>query len=355
MNKKKIIIISMIILIVLLIGLGITFFLLNRNSNNKYKYIILYNDGNIPGNNYEIYINKDYSIKLIDQPGCSTIECMEGTYYPEAETYELDFSETNKETLKTFLEDLFKEQETNKLNIDDIYLTEYQENVISSITLKNEKWFQVNAENYKYLIQYENEEYGYYIYFKENDIKVNKLEFNGDYEITNIESYNVEFSSENNILINELKDNIFSINDSMVYYVTKDEISKKELNIIEAIANNDETLINKETESKELLFSIQSTSRVNCLTGELKVYNDNTYSYVTGFTEEGEVTSVGNYTYDVNKILSNLDSSESNEHQPFTLITKDNKTYSIYDNNKYLQEFVSEIGVYLDNCVSYEG
>lgn len=356
MKKNKKIIILLIIVVVLLIGVGITFLLKTLNTDSKYRYIILYNDGNIPGDSYEIYVNKDYSIKLVNQPGCSTVECIEGDKYPESKTYELNFNKENKELLKTFLEELFKGSESNKIDTSDLFLTDYQRNLINSITLRNEKWFQVNAENYNYLIEYEDEEYGYYIYFKGSSfIKVNKLTYNEDYEITNIESYEVKFSNENIELIEQLKDDIFSLNNTTRYYVVKDEVSRKELNIIKAIVYNDESLINKSIETRELLFSITSSSRVNCLTGKLNVYSNNTYEHVTGFTEDGDVITDGKFSYDVNKILSNLESSEPNERQPFTLTTKDGKTYDIYDNNKYLQEFVSEINVHLDQCVNYGG
>ena len=355
MKKKKIsLIIIVIFVIILLIGVGI--FLITKKNNNDYKYIIFHNDNGIPGNNYEIYVNNDYSLKIIDKPACSTVECLEGTYNPEAKTYEINYNDTNKESLKVFLEELFKGRESNKLDTSDLFMSDYQMNLINSITLRNEKIFQLNAENYNYLIEYEDEEYGYYIYFKGSSfIKVNKLTYNEDYEITNIESYEVKFSNESNELIEQLKDDIFSLNNTTRYYVVKDEVSRKELNIIKAIVYNDESLINKSTENRELLFSLTSSSRVNCLTGKLNVYNNNTYEYVTGFTEDGEVIEDGKFSYNVNKILSSLESSEPNERQPFTLTTKDSKTYDIYDNNKYLIEFVSEIEVHLDQCVNYGG
>ena len=260
--KGKQIIIILVTILTLLISLGIIFVLKKLSYSNDYKYIILYNDNLIPGNNYEIYINNDYSIKVAKQPGCSTIECMEGTYYPEVETYELNYNEYNKELLKNFLEDIFKEEKTNKIDFRERNINEYQENVIMSILVNDEKTFSQIIE-------------------KTEQVSV------------------------------------------------------------------DET-------DKELLFKIYSSSRVNCLTGELRVFSNNTYEFVTGFTDNGEVIETGNFIYDVNQILNNLNSGESNSIEPFTLITSDGITYDIYDSNKYLQEFVSEIGVYLDKCVNLE-
>lgn len=264
--KGKQIIILLITILILLISLGIIFVLKKLSYSTDYKYIILYNDNLIPGNNYEIYINNDYSIKVVKQPGCSTIECIEGTYYPEVETYELNYNEYNKELLKNFLEDIFKEEKSNKVDLREKDITEYQENIIISILINNEEMF-------------------------------------------------------------------------------KNAINDNEEKIIEEI----------EIEDKELLFKIKSSSRVNCPTGELKVFNDNTYEFVTGYTEDGEIITTGTYTYDINMFLNNLDSGEESILEPFDLTTKDDKYYPIYDTNKYLQEFVSEIDVYLDNCVmAYE-
>ena len=57
----------------------------NKNNNEKkdYEYIFYYYDDTIPGNSYEIYFNEDYNFKVVQQPHCSTVECINGSYYPE--------------------------------------------------------------------------------------------------------------------------------------------------------------------------------------------------------------------------------------------------------------------------------
>ena len=93
-------------------------------------------------------------------------------------------------------------------------------------------------------------------------------------------------------------------------------------------------------DNKNLIFSIRS-SRVNCYTNELRVYDDNTYTF-------GK--SNGNYDYDVYKILNNIDNYSPNEHGPFILKDSNDKKYYLYDNNVELNEFIKTIDVFLDTC-----
>ena len=93
--------------------------------------------------------------------------------------------------------------------------------------------------------------------------------------------------------------------------------------------------------NKKLVFSIYS-ARVNCYTISLYVYDDNTYQF-------GNVW--GKYSYDVLKILNNIDKYDENDHGPFILTDSNNKEFWLYDNNIELIDFLESIDVSLDTCM----
>lgn len=98
----------------------------------------------------------------------------------------------------------------------------------------------------------------------------------------------------------------------------------------------------EEDDSRNLIFSV-SSSRVNCYTNILFVYDDNTYTF-------GSID--GSYTYDVYKILDSVNNYEPNNHGPFILKDKNNNEFYLYDNNVELNEFVDSIDIYLDICAT---
>lgn len=138
-----------IFIVVLIIGIGLIFCLcknLNKDGANNlpedYIYVIEYFDGHVPGSNYTLYIHENYDITVIDQPGCSTVECMEGTYYPSSSLEKVSFSDANKEIIKEFIDVLFKGKISNKIDIsDEIWeMDENEQTILSAIQHNDEKY-----------------------------------------------------------------------------------------------------------------------------------------------------------------------------------------------------------------------
>ncbi len=98
---KKVIV---VILAIALIGLGYYGYKMVSNKDNnsgnkdtrKVLYTIKYNDMGIPGNNYDISIYDNMDVKVVKHPGCSTLECAQGEYWPSDVEHEMKFSESVK-------------------------------------------------------------------------------------------------------------------------------------------------------------------------------------------------------------------------------------------------------------------
>ena len=112
-----------------------------------------------------------------------------------------------------------------------------------------------------------------------------------------------------------------------------------------------ESKISKLKENDHFLFEVYS-DRLNCPTVNLKVYDDGSYRYykINNRYEEGK------YTYNISKILNNLDQYDVpiNNIGPFILKDNSGNTYVLYDNNIELKEFLKSININLDECMSFE-
>ena len=118
------------------LGTSIYFMTNKQNTRNEYKYTITYHDGYIPGTNYTIEIDNDFNVLLIEQPACTTIECIKGENYPEPKKTKIKFSSKGKKYLKRFVDETFNNQNIKSLEMNEsIYekFTDEQKKVYSAI------------------------------------------------------------------------------------------------------------------------------------------------------------------------------------------------------------------------------
>lgn len=189
-NKTlKIIIITLLFLIILTI-VGVIYFnkMNDINDEKNIIYEISFFDDGEPGTNRDIKIYKD-KVKINITHACSAVNCKSKT---EKRTQK--FSKESIDKLKKFVETNF----STKLNGNKVViygtkqLNLYQKDVIYSLE-GGESNFEINVEEYKYKIEYhENDNLDYFIYFKDdNSILVKKVLNN------KITTYKVNFSEEN--------------------------------------------------------------------------------------------------------------------------------------------------------------
>lgn len=189
-NKTlKIIIITLLFLIILTI-VGVIYFnkMNDINDEKNIIYEISFFDGGEPGTNRDIKIYKD-KVKINITHACSAVNCKSKT---EKRTQK--FSKESIDKLKKFVETNF----STKLNGNKVViygtkqLNLYQKDVIYSLE-GGESNFEINVEEYKYKIEYhENDNLDYFICFKDdNSILVKKVLNN------KITTYKVNFSEEN--------------------------------------------------------------------------------------------------------------------------------------------------------------
>lgn len=249
-NKTlKIIIITLLFLIILTI-VGVIYFNKMKviNDEKNIIYEISFFDGGEPGTNRDIKIYND-KVKINITHGCSYVDCKSKT---EKRTQK--FSKESIDKLKKFVETNF----STKLNGNKVViygtrqLNLYQKDVIYSLE-GGESNFEINVEEYKYKIEYhENDNLDYFIYFKDdNSILVKKVLNN------KITTYKVNFSEENmNRLNNYIEKMIEPEPDFPILwryskkYENSDDwfwkrygVSEEEMYIINSIIENNESIL----------------------------------------------------------------------------------------------------------------
>ena len=248
-NKTlKIIIITLLFLIILAI-VGVIYFnkMNDINDEKNIIYEISFFDGGEPGTNRDIKIYKD-KVKINITHACSAVDCQS-----TKEEKTQNFSKENIDKLKNFIETNFSEKlNGNKVVIYGTWqLNLYQKGVIYSLE-GGESNFEINVEEYKYKIEYhENDNLDYFIYFKnDNSILVKKVLNN------KITTYKVNFSEENmNRLNNYIEKMIEPEPDfPIIWRYSKkcnisDElfkrygVSEEEMYIINSIIENNESIL----------------------------------------------------------------------------------------------------------------
>lgn len=248
-NKTlKIIIITLLFLIILTI-VGVIYFnkMNDINDEKNIIYEISFFDGGEPGTNRDIKIYKD-KVKINITHACSAVNCKSKT---EKRTQK--FSKESIDKLKKFVETNF----STKLNGNKVViygtkqLNLYQKDVIYSLEV-GESNFEINVEEYKYKIEYhENDNLDYFIYFKDDNSILVKKVLNDK-----ITTYKVNFSEENmNRLNNYIEKMIEPEPDFPILwrYSRKcnisDElfkrcgVSEEEMYIINSIIENNESIL----------------------------------------------------------------------------------------------------------------
>ncbi len=244
----KIIIIALLFLIILTI-VGVIYFnkMNDINDEKNIIYEISFFDGGEPGTNRDIKIYKD-KVKINITHACSAVNCKSKT---EKRTQK--FSKESIDKLKKFVETNF----STKLNGNKVViygtkqLNLYQKDVIYSLE-GGESNFEINVEEYKYKIEYhENDNLDYFIYFKDDKSILVKKVLNNK-----ITTYKVNFSEENmNRLNNYIEKMIEPEPDFPILwrYSRKcnisDElfkrygVSEEEMYIINSIIENNESIL----------------------------------------------------------------------------------------------------------------
>lgn len=344
--KSKIVLYVIGVFLIASIGVFIGYKMYHQNvkpvpENDYYK--IVYDDNTIPGNTYTIMIDKDINVNIKHQPQCSTVECVNGSYYPEAKTYDVKLNDENKIKLKEYLEKVFKDNPTKELEI--IKDKEDQTSqVIQSLVSNNEYYLDLALEDYEYYIEYS---YGYETYYniflKNNNVTVKKLTYNHLGKISDYKTYKINFSQENmSKLISVLKE---QFKDTENKHLIIKRPYGNTLVVLQSIVKNKENEL-KNLKNNKLLFSLEDG-----VCSIAYIFDDNTYTlYNTTGRAYNDFTN-DTYEADVQKFITNISSYTTTKS--YITININNSKYSLDSENPEVQELINSIPGF-NTCVAVD-
>lgn len=344
-NNKKLYLIIGIIIILFSIA---TIIIINSIESKEEKiepYTMTYHINAIPGSKKEIKVFEN-KIEVSTTQYCSSPDCK-----PETTTETLNYSKNNIKKFNEFVKKNFKDE---KIDVSESDLTTYQNEVMQGLLL-SEKLFELNIEEYKYKIEYyKNNHSSYTIYYKNDySILVKKSSINEDYDITNIETYKLNFKKENiDILFNYVQDEIKFENEETNIILKYSTLLKYENNIFKSITENNESYLKNEA---KLLYSINYNG-IDCPTPTLYLYEDNTYEYFYTMSTDDEklIPKTGSYNYDISKLISNINNYEDNDIGPYYIKAYNGESYTTYNTNKELQDLLKELNIQLEKCLEQQ-
>lgn len=223
--------------------------------------------------------------------------------------------------------------ENNKINIEQMESNTKITYVFDSI-ITSENNFEISIEDAQasHTYYYKDSEI-YKIYLKDdNSILVKKLTYSNG-SISNIDSYNLNFSETN---LNKIRE--FLRNDTYKYKNVDKE------NIYKSIIEKNERYLNSIDINTSLAYTIIYIDD-KCTTPMLKVYSDNSYELLG----QNDVIKTGNINFETKEIVESFMDDDSDEFslKPYTIRTK-YVTYSGKENNEYM----SNIDVNLKQCLN---
>lgn len=159
--------------------------------------------------------------------------------------------------------------------------------------------------------------------------------------------FKVNFNDESKKIINKYIQKMFKDLSSNEIQLDRYGTSPNNVLLIESIIYEKEEKL-KDLTDKNLIFEIYSNA--HALPVQLKVYDDNTYEYIYSCIEKGKI---GDYTYDVNKILNNIGKYTDDGMGSFTIKDNENNIYQTYNTNIELHNFLKSININLNESLLY--
>lgn len=353
MKNKKIVwgVLSIVVILGILVG---TFFFLRQDKKSGKEetksYRLTFYDDSIPGGKYDIDLDKEENIKVTETRFCSIVDCQASVL----ETIQINLTGENKKFAVDFIKNFFKDTEKKEVEVSPSNLTELQMQTLTLLLENRDDLFSLVSEPYERFIAYDNGDMALYVYQNKGNLKVKRINYNEDYEITTIDSYDIAFSEKKQKVIEEYFEDIFKDKSENYYLIDSTMNNKKVEMIMNSLYYNDESYLEEVGKIDKLVFEIHNLN-LKCPTVYLQVYNDNTYEFYHTF-KTGKPIEIkkGMYQKDATSILKNVSSYTKDGEIVYSLKDSSGKQYIVSNSNQELADFLNDIPENLNVCANYE-
>lgn len=291
---------------------------------------------------YEVNVYNNI-IKVKASNECSLDSCEENEYSKQ-------YKEEDQAKLINFLENNFEFKNDQIADINYDTLNNYQQEVLATFSTyqSDELYFQYAIEDYQYKMEIELGKDATFVLYLKNDLTMvgKKIEYNKDYEITNISSYNYNFKDQNKQIIKDYIKNNLEKNETVLKIYAYDLENKP---IIDAIINNDEKYLKNYKTNRTKVYTI-SYKGIDCPSPVLVLYDDGTYEYYHTYSKVLVTPKTGEYKTSLFSAI--LAGKITSQNSAYTI--NDSKDNSLTFNAELLQDFLNNYDLPLAKCLESE-
>lgn len=344
-----------ILVAVLVVGISLeTVFLLKKDNKIEKSvpksYRLTIQEDSIPGGKYDIDLDKEDNITVTKTRFCSALDCGETT--PKVTNIHL--TGENKKYAVNFIKSFFSKTENTQFEISQRDLTEIQSQTIALLLENRDDLFSLVSEPYEYLIIYEDGNSGIYVYQNKKNLKVKKVNYNEDFDVIAVDSYDITFAEENKKFIEDYFAEIFKNSKENYHIIESRNSNKKVQAIMDSLSHNDEKYLEGFEKLPKLVFEIHNLN-LKCPIVSLNIYDDHTYEFYHTYQNGKPVDiRVGTYTEDATSILKNIDTFSKEGEITYSLKDSNGKEYTVSNNNPELEDFLKTIPENLMVCATYK-
>lgn len=344
-----------ILVAVLVVGISIeTVFLLKKDNKRELpvpkSYRLTIQEDSIPGGKYDIDLDKEENITVTKTRFCSALDCGENT----PKITEIHLTGESKKYAVNFIKSFFSKTENTQLEVNQKDLTEIQLQTIALLLENRDDLFSLVSEPYEYLTIYEEGNASIYVYQNKENLKVKKVNYNDDYDVVDVNSYDIAFSEKNKKMIEDYFAEIFKNSKENYHIIESKNSNKKVQAIMDSLSYNDEKYLEGFERLPKLVFEIYNLN-LKCPTASLNIYDNKTYEFYHTYQNGKPVdVRIGTYTKDATSILKNIDTFSKEGEFIYLLIDSNGKEYTVSNNNPELEEFLKEIPENLMACATYK-
>ena len=241
LNKNVKLIAAIAVVLVMIIVLIVNLMTGEKGTTLDKKYTIEYIETLDPGIKHNIVLNKDGEIEVISY--------INNTIDEESSpiTKKINYSNSNTKDLKKFILSYFDQKiDEVTINASSIHATKEQY-LLESIVYECEGCYELETNDYQYRIHYVIDNDRYYIYLlDDNKIKVSYTEYNERYNISKMESYEVDFNKEINDEMVKVFKELFKDKKEKEQYVHSQQITEEQNIIILSVIRLDSNDYNQQ-------------------------------------------------------------------------------------------------------------
>ena len=146
LDNKKTIFMAVCLVCAAFMGLLAKFGMRDEYKSSNCEYMLHYDDGLVPGAQYDVCVTKTKKVYVTKTSYCSTKECVEQDKTSTVEKTKVNFSNKNKKYIDEFVDTFFDDEKEVTFESTSLYALPYEKaNIFYAIISNNEEYLGDNV------------------------------------------------------------------------------------------------------------------------------------------------------------------------------------------------------------------